>query len=157
MLKRIIYQLVQGAKKEPNLRTFLLHDIYRLNHLPDIKYGALVVETEQGQVTSPDSFFRFNFVIYYVDRLTINKDNMLDAQSTGIDVLHNILVGLPEEVDVITSTYRVFDQKFKDDCAGAYVNVTLQVPINYVCGEDEKFGGDFNLDFNEDFLIDLSE
>lgn len=157
MLKRIIYQLVEEARKEPNLRTFLFHDVYRLNHLPDIRYGALVVETESGQVSTPDNFFRFNMILYYVDRLTINKDNMLDAQSTGIDVLHDILVKLPEEIDVLTSTYRVFDQKFKDDCAGAYVNVTLQVPINYTCGEDEKIGGDFNIDFNEDFLIDLGE
>lgn len=157
MLKRIIYYLVQGAKAQPNLRTVLLHDIYRLNHLPDIKYGSFVIETIQANNTTPSSFFTFNFRLYYVDRLTINKDNMLDAQSTGIDVLHNILVSLPEEVDLLTSTYQVFDQKFKDDCAGAFVNVTLQIPVNYNCVEDEKTGGDFNLDFNEDFLIDLGE
>lgn len=156
MLKKIIYYLVQGAKNQPNLRTVLLHDIYRLNHLPDIRYGAFVIETEQGVHTVPDSLLRFTFTLYYVDRLTINKDNMLDAQSTGIDVLHNILVNLPEEIDLISSTYRVFDQKFKDDCAGAYVNVTLDVPVNYSCTEDLK-GGDFNLDFNDDFLIYIND
>ena len=156
MLKKIIYFLVQAAKNQPNLNTVMLHDIYRLNHLPNIRYGTFVIETEQGIHTVPDSVFRFNFVLYYVDRLTIDKKNMLDAQSTGIDVLHNILVSLPEEVDLITSTYRVFDQKFKDDCAGAYVNVTLEVPVNYNC-VDIPGGGDFNLDFNEDFLIDIGE
>ncbi len=156
MLKRIIYYLVQAAKNQPNLNTVMLHDIYRLNHLPDIRYGAFVIETEQGVSTLPSSLFRFNFVLYYVDRLTVDKKNMLDVQSTGIDVLHNILVGLPEEIDIITSTYRVFDQRFKDDCAGAYVNVTLDVPSNYDC-VDLLGGGDFNLDFNEDFLIDISE
>lgn len=155
MLKKIIYYLVQAAKAQPNLNTVMLHDIYRLNHLPDIKYGAFVIETEQGiHTVPPESLFRFTFTLYYVDRLTINKKNMLDAQSTGIDVLHNILVSLPEEVDLISSTYRVFDQRFKDDCAGAYVNVTLDVPVNYNCVDDR--GGDFNIDFNEDFLIDIS-
>lgn len=156
MLKKIIYYLVQGAKNQPNLRTVLLHDVTRMNHLPDIRYGAFVIETEQGLHTVPDSVFRFNFILYYIDRLTINKDNMLDAQSTGIDVLHNILVSLPEEIDLISSTYRVFDQKFKDDCAGAYVQVTLDVPVNYNCVSEGR-GADFNLDFNEDFLIYLDE
>lgn len=155
MLKKIIYFLVQAAKAQPNLNTVMLHDVYRLNHIPDIRYGAFVIETEQGIHTVPDSVLRFNFTLYYVDRLTIDKKNMLDAQSTGIDVLHNILVSLPEEIDLITSTYRVFDQRFKDDCAGAYVNVTLDVPVNYNC-VDALGGGDFNLDFNEDFLIDIS-
>lgn len=154
MFKKLIYYLVQAAKEQPNLNTVMLHDIYRLNHLPNIRYGAFVIETDQGQHL--DNIFRFNLVLYYVDRLTANKDNMLDAQSTGIDVLHNILVSLPEEVDLVSSVYRVFDQKFKDDCAGAYVNVTLDIPVNYVCS-DVKAGADFNLDFNEDFLIDISE
>lgn len=156
MLKRIIYYLVQGAKAQPNLRTVLLHDIYRLNHLPDIKYGSFVIETIQATNNVPSSLFTFNFRLYYVDRLTENRDNMLDAQSTGIDVLHNILVSLPEEVDLISQTYQVFDQRFKDACAGAYVNVTLQIPANYNCF-DELGGGDFNLDFNEDFLIEIGE
>ena len=156
MLKQIIYLLVQAAKAQPNLNTVMLHDVYRLNHLPNIRYGAFVIETEQGVHTVPDSVLRFTFTLYYVDRLTRDKKNMLDAQSTGIDVLHNILVSLPEEIDVQTSTYRVFDQKFKDECAGAYVQVTLDVPINYNC-VDEVRGADFNLDFNEDFLIDVSE
>lgn len=154
MLKKIIYYLVQGAKAQPNLRTVLLHDILRLNHLPDIRYGAFVIETQQGVYTNANSMMRFNFILYYVDRLTANKDNMLDAQSTGIDVLHNILVGLPEEVDLISSTYQVFDQKFKDVCAGAYVTATLDVPIDYNC-VDGNLGGDFNLDFNSDFLLYL--
>ena len=155
MLKKLIYYLVQAAKDQPNLNTVMLHDIYRLNHLPDIKYGAFVIETEQGVNT--DSLFRFNLILYYVDRLTSDKKNMLDIQSTGIDVLHNILVSLPEEVDLISSTYRVFDQKFKDDCAGAYVSVSLDVPVNYTCDENDESVGDFNLDFNEDFLIDMCE
>lgn len=153
MLKEFVYLIVKAAKAQPNLRTFLLHDVYRLNHLPDIRYGALVLETEQGTLVGED-IMRFNFIIYYVDRLTASRDNMLDAQSTGIDVLHNILKSLPEEVDVISSTYRVFDQKFKDECAGAFVNVTLDMPVESICGEIAG-NGDFNLDFNDDFLISL--
>ena len=155
MLKEFVYLIVKAAKAQPNLRTFLLHDVYRLNHLPNIVYGALVLETEQGVMVGED-IIRFNFILYYVDRLTANKDNMLDAQSTGIDVLHNIIKSLPEEIDMISSTYRVFDQKFKDDCAGAYVNVTLDMPVRSICGEVPG-DGDFNLDFNEDFLLYLGE
>lgn len=154
MLKKIIYYLVKGAKEQPNLKTVLLHDILRLNHLPNIKYGSFVIETEQAQQVQ--NVMRFTFLLYYVDRLTSDKSNMLDAQSTGIDVLNHILVGLPEEVDVISTTYRVFDQKFKDECAGAWVQVTLDLPIEYTC-EDVSGVGDFNLDFNEDFLLYLDE
>lgn len=154
MLKKIIYYLVKGAKEQPNLRTVLLHDIVRLNHLPNIRYGSFVIETLQAQHL--ENVFRFNFRLYYVDRLTANKDNMLDAQSTGIDVLHNILVSLPEEIDLGNSIYRVFDQKFKDECAGAYVEVFLDVPVDYTC-EDDLTAGDFNLDFNDDFLLYLDE
>ena len=47
-------------------------------------------------------------------------------------------------------TFQAFNQRFLDECAGVFTNVTIDIPISSVC--PESFA-DFGQDFNEDFMI----
>src|SRR5574344_976313 len=157
MYKRILYELIQSTWMQPVVRTIMLNDVFRLNQLPDLEYGVICIEPLNFSVTEMDGdMFNGRFRIYYVDRLTTSKDNIIDVQSTGIDVLHNIIRQLDEDVvDVGDQEYRTFAERFKDECAGAYLEVKLGIAENYSCSP--RIAGDFNLDFNEDFLITRPE
>lgn len=154
MLKKLIYSIIKIASMQPHIQTIYLNDVLNLNNHPDIGYSALCIAQEQHQAVSPeDNFVTFNLILYYIDRLTIKKDNDLDAQSEAIDVLHNILKILVDEEDCIINSvsYTTFNQRFKDECTGAFARVSIKWPVNNVCSDSAE--GDFNIDFNEDFFM----
>src|SRR5574344_2013778 len=163
MYKRILYELIQSTWMQPVVRTIMLNDVFRLNQLPDLEYGVICIEPLNFSVTEMDGdMFNGRFRIYYVDRLTTSKDNIIDVQSTGIDVLHNIIRQLDEDVvDVGDQEYRTFAERFKDECAGAYLEVKLGIAENYSCSPriagyingSVIVPGDFNPDYNEDYSV----
>jgi hypothetical protein len=58
-----------------------------------------------------------------------------------------------EDYDIAPETgysFQVFNQRFVDECAGVFCNVSFSVPVDSVCAD---FFADFNDDFNDDFLI----
>ena len=71
--------------------------------------------------------------------------------AVGIQTLDNILRKLDElGLWVSNYTFQAFNQRFLDECAGVFTNVTIDIPISSVC--PESFA-DFGQDFNEDFMI----
>lgn len=150
MLKKLVYSIVNAAFAEPLVESIVYGDVYRLNQLPHIKYGVVTIEpllTTQGE-----NLLDWRFRLVYTDRLTNSKNNTLDVQSTGIDILHDVVTALGElDLGIETATYQTYTQRFKDECAGAYVELTVQAPRNFTCVA--RGGGDFNVDFNEDFTI----
>lgn len=127
------------------------NDIFRLNSYADAKYG--VFGWLQGQhTTSIDSaFITLQFTFFYVDRLTSDLANQVEIQSVGLQTLDNIIRKLDDYgIEASNYTFNTFNQRFLDECAGVYANVTLQIPVTSMCAEGY---GDFNGDFNEDFLI----
>lgn len=154
MLKKLIYALIQAAKAQPNIWTIYLNDVFNLNKFPDIDYSAFCITQEPHQGTNVDGdYITFNLVLYYIDRLTITKDNDLDAQSVAIDTLQNILGDLEESenCEVQSISYTTFNQKFKDECTGAFARVAIKWPKGNVC--PDVLDGDFNIDFSDDYLI----
>ena len=94
----------------------------------------------------------YSFSLIYADRLKNDLSNQIEIQSVGIDTLENILRKL-EDFGIYSEeavTFQVFNQRFLDECAGVFCNVTFSVPGGSLC--PEAFG-DFNDDFNDDFLI----
>lgn len=123
---------------QPNVRTAVEGDIYSvMNTTKELKYGVFVIT--QGQHRSDDSFNYFSFNFFYVDRLVDDlESNRLQIQSIGIQQLDNIIKTFSDEYDVELNadiTYNTFTQKFADECAGVYCNLTLEVPKDYYCGE----------------------
>lgn len=143
---RLVEQVAAG---QPAIKSIVRNDVFRLNTLPDAKYG--VFAWVQGQHSFTDDIQSFNFTLFYVDRLTHDKANEIEVESVGVQVLGNIIRTL-DEVGIYPNTWtaQVFNQRFLDECAGVYANITLQVPVNYSCGE---VWPDFTDSFSSDFQI----
>jgi len=138
------------ASGQPPVKSIVRNDIFRLNSLPDARYAVFgwTQGTHSGNVES--SFYTYRFTFFYIDRLTENKSNELEIQSVGIQVLDNVLRQLEESnaIPVGDWQYTTFNQRFLDECAGVFVSVGIEVPVNGLCA-DSYF--DFNDDFNDDF------
>lgn len=139
------------ASQQPSINMIVENDVFRLNGKPDARYGVFAW-TQGNHTTSLSSgLIRFNFTLFYIDRLTANQGNQVDVQSAGIDTIDNILRILDEMgISAGDYTFTTFNQRFMDECAGVFANVTFEVPGGSLC--KETFA-DFNDDFNEDFLI----
>lgn len=139
-----------AAGSQPPVRSIIRNDIFRLNSLPDAKYG--VFGWTQGNHTGDleNSFYTYRFTFFYIDRLTADQGNEVEIQSVGIQVLDNILRLLGENGAIPSGEWQftTFNQRFLDECAGVFCTVGLEVPVNGLCS-DTFF--DFNDDFNDDF------
>lgn len=151
-LKETIRLIETVASAQPSVNMIVRNDIFRLNAKADARYGVFAWTQRQhtGNVSSPLHTFAFTF--FYVDRVTENRSNEVEVQSVGVETLTNIFRKLEDEGVIIPSdyTFTTFNQRFTDDCAGVFAAVSLQVPVDGLCGEDYA---DFNDDFNDDFLI----
>lgn len=151
-LQQVIKVIEVLASNQPAVNMIVREDIFRLNAAPDARYG--VFAWLQGQHTGAidDGLVRYRFDFFYADRLTEDLGNQVEVQSTGIEVLTNIIRQLDDHGITAEGDYafRAFNQRFHDECAGVFCEVTLAVPVGSAC--PESFG-DFNNDFNEDFMI----
>lgn len=151
-LLEVIKAIELVASQQPSINMVVRNDIFRLNSKSDARYG--VFGWTQGQhSTSPDSnLITYSFTFFYVDRLQNDLKNQIEVQSVGVQTLDNILRRLDELGLYSDSTYnfQTFNQRFFDECAGVFCNVSLNVPISSICAEDFA---DNTRDFNNDFLI----
>lgn len=107
---------------------FLYGDIYNINHLQELNYPAVVVTNATHFADVNTVTYYFN--IFYIDRLTANKSNKLDVQSTAISTLTNALQLIDDEYIVIDNyEIHTFEEKFNDVCAGAYAKVGIKCAI----------------------------
>ena len=80
---------------------------------------------------------------------------LLEIQSHGIETLTNILDTLPD-LGLYPSeyTFRTFNQRFSDECAGVFCNVSLEARKDGLCAEAYDFvegKGSFDMSFDESF------
>lgn len=150
-------RLIEGvALRQPAVQSIVRQDVGRLNDLPDARYGCFAWQ-QGAHIEGADSdIARYSFVLFYVDRLTGNRSNEEEAQSVAGEVLGGILRWINDETDIAVHEWSLhpFRYRFKDECAGGWVEVVLEVPISLACGGvyDEWYNvADFNADFNEDF------
>lgn len=152
-LLEVIKAIELVASLQPSVNMVVRNDIFRLNSNSDARYG--VFGWTQGQhSTSPDSnLITYSFTFFYVDRLQNDMENQIEVQSVGVQTLDNILRRLDEMGVYVDSayTFQTFNQRFLDECAGVFCNVSLSVPISSVCAE--AFADFLSSDFNDDFLI----
>lgn len=135
-LKEIYNAINTIAGKQPNINTILKSgNVYDLNNDGDIRYAAFCASQQQHRQT--ENFLTYNFYLYYVDRLTSDASNKIDIQSTAIQVLANIIRTVEEEYDIEFNdiTYQVFTERFSTECAGAYANVGIIIPLDMLCAE----------------------
>lgn len=150
-LSEVIKAMEVVASQQPSIHSIVENDVFRLNKVTDAKYGVFSFVQGQHSSNTENDTISFQFNLFFVDRLKNDKSNQIHIQSTGIQTLENIIRKLDEMGIWSTShSFQVFNQRFLDECAGVYANVTFQVPVSSVC--PESFA-DFNNDFNDDFTI----
>ena len=121
--------------QQPSINMIVRNDVFRINTSPSLKYG--VFAWTQGQHTgSINGMTSFAFSFFYVDRLKDDLSNQVEVQSVGCETIGNILRAL-EEYDIEGGNYtmQTFNQRFTDECAGVFCNVTLSVPQVSACPE----------------------
>lgn len=124
------------ASRQPSVNMIVRNDVFRLNTIPDAKYG--VFAWTQGQHEIREDLQTFVFTFFYVDRLTADKGNEIEVQSVGVQTLGNILRSL-DDLGIFPGTMwtaQTFNQRFLDECAGVFASVRLEVPTDWVCPEE---------------------
>lgn len=150
-LQDTILAIEKVAANQPDVHMIVENDIFRLNSYADAKYGVFAWTQGQHTASATSGLISYTFTFFYVDRLTADKSNQIEVQSVGIQTLDNIIKHLYAlEMYAGSYTFQTFNQRFLDECAGVFTNVTLEVPAGSTC--PDTFA-DFNDDFNEDFLI----
>ena len=152
-LQQVIKAFEMVASQQPSVNMIVQNDIFRLNSKSDARYGVFGWTQGQHSASIDSDMFTYSFTFFYVDRLKNDVSNQIEVQSVGIQTLDNILRGL-EELDIFVSSsysFQTFNQRFLDECAGVFCNVSLQVPVDSLCSE--SFADFLNTDFNDDFMI----
>lgn len=151
-LKQTIRLIETVASNQPSVNMIVENDVFRLNSYADARYGVFAFTQGQHSTTADDNFLQVQLTLFYVDRLNSTRSNQIEVQSVGIETLDNIVRRL-DDIGISTVggyTFTTFNQRFLDECAGAFCTASFLVPAGGLC--PESFG-DFNDDFNDDFLI----
>ena len=130
MFKQVIEKLTELGK-ELGIKTVFVQDIYQINNNPDIYYPVLVIESDETRETL--DLWQYRFRLTYVDILAEDQSNLIDIQSTGMELLSKLLRNIPENWNLTSSSYRTFLQRFNDECSGVYGWITLEVPKEDIC------------------------
>ena len=138
-------RVVEGAAAaQPTVNMIVRADSFKLNGRNDAKYGAFAWVQGQHSAALEGGWRNYVFSLFYIDRLTEDRGNETEVQSVGIDTLTNILRTVESAGIYIegTPTFQPFTQKYLDECAGVYCNVTLQVYEDTLCPETFAAGAD---------------
>ena len=137
-----LYKLVQDVcnlgKVQPNISFVSQGDIYQLNHNQDIDYPAFIVT--QGTHTGSDyDEEQFTLTLFAVDRLVSDKSNEIDVQSWANDVLMDVTRKIEEfYIGTVQPGFKIqtFTEKFDSLCAGAYATIAVTIENNDCdCGD----------------------
>lgn len=141
-LLEVIRAIEKAATMQPSVAMVVENDIFRLNSYPDARYGvfAWVQGRHRADATAPD-WMRYNFTLYYVDRLRNDIANQVEVQSVGVETLRNVLAILRDKgIEPEAYEFQAFNQRFADECAGVFCSVTLLADAGSDCAETEDGG-----------------
>lgn len=151
-LLEVIRTIESVAASQPSVNMIVRNDVFRINEAPDRRYGIFAWTQQQHTGGINTDLMTYRFVFFYVDRLTEDAGNQEEVQSVGIQTIDNILRKL-DDLGIYAGEwlFRTFNQRFVDECAGVWCEVSFQVPVSDIC--PEAFGDYLKSDFNSDFLI----
>lgn len=123
-------------------------DIYEHLNSGEHKYPCVFLTVTN--IESSVSSTLYNFTLFYTDRLVESGDNRTNIQSTGINVIQQILNRLIQEYptyEVTNTNFTPFTEKFADMCAGVFCDVTFEDPVENLEStiDSECNEGDFEL------------
>ena len=158
-LQELIKTLQQIALTQPNVRTATDGDIYEvMNGNPSVRYGVFHITQNTHQSYEDRDVYGLN--LFYVDRNEDDDANTLQIQSIGKSVIDNIIRTFIEDFDgdFPTITYTPFTQRFKDDTAGVFAGISMEVYKDWICPDTYgEFITDMNVVRNQDKTIKVTQ
>lgn len=133
-LQEIIKRIERAACAEPAVNMLVRADVYKLNAEPSAAYGAFCWTQRQHSETT-DGQQLWSFVLFFVDRLESDRSNETEVQSVGCAALSNIIRNVIADGSVDADSWQldIFNQRFADECAGAYATVTFATDADDIC------------------------
>ena len=134
LLETINY-LNEVAQSQPNVNGIVeTGDIFDLNKDEfQQKYAAFCVTQNTHSVG--EEFTTFNFTLFYVDRLTLDKSNKIEIQSTAVEFFANLIRTIKQNdgFNWTNGDVTTFTEKFSAECAGAYMSCSITTPNTSLC------------------------
>lgn len=125
----------QIAQTIPIVHSYSNQTPYEYWNKQEVKYGSVIFAVKT--VRTQNNIAKFDCVLYYGDRLNETGSNRDSVQSDAIGVLDSIVSRLncSERVEYVTYPFQttLFEQKFADNLAGAYTNITIDLPATGNC------------------------
>jgi hypothetical protein len=120
-----------------------IYDISKNNY--EMKFPAFCCSQEPPH-TYRGEMIQYSFVLLFTDRLTNNRSNTIEVESTAIDVLAKTISALSKlsMIDIEYDTdINTFTERFSEECAGAYINIKVTTTLDSICEEVIKKLGEF--------------
>ena len=137
--KEIIKIIKNISLALPDVQSFYTGDVYEVNADQSVKYSSIVLTNQEHSFDNINDKFQYNFILFYIDRLTDDEANRTDIHTAAVSALKNIVQHL-EDYNVIINDFKfnLFRERFNDSCAGAYATLSVEVEDND-CNEDFDF------------------
>lgn len=134
------------AKNQPNVNGIVeTGDIFDLNKDEyKQKYSAFCVTQNTHNVG--EEFTTYSFTLFYVDRLTLDKSNKLEIQSTAVQFFGNLIKTIMQKFENLNWTngdVTTFTEKFSAECAGAFMTCNITTPNKSLCAMIQMELGEF--------------
>lgn len=135
-LMEVVQLLNYIAKNQPNVNGIVeTGDIYDLNKEEfQQKYSAFCVQQNTHTVTQ--DFTTYSFTLFYVDRLTDDKSNKIEIQSTAVEFFSNFIKTVMQKFDSLdfsNGEVHPFTERFSAECAGAYMDCKVTTKNQSIC------------------------
>lgn len=129
--KEIIKIIKNISLALPDVESFYTGDVYEINKDQSVKYGSVVLTNQEHSFDNVNDQFNYNFVLFYIDRLTDDEANRIDVQTAGINALTTIVKTIEDYGCIIDNVrYNVFKERFNDWCSGVYGTFSIKVDDN---------------------------
>lgn len=137
--KEIIKIIKNISLALPDVQSFYTGDVYEVNADQSVKYSSVVLTNQEHSFDNINDKFQYNFILFYIDRLTDDENNRTDVHTAAVSALKAIVRHL-EDYDVIINDFKfnLFRERFNDSCAGAYASLSVEVEDND-CNEGFDF------------------
>lgn len=133
----VIKAVERAAATGPAVRTIVRGDVFRLNNAKGARYCVFAWEQTTHTQDVESGAVSWGFRMFVIDRITSGHTNEIDVQSAAQQVLEGVVYALQDWGFVADNvTYTPFTQRFADDCAGMYCELSLQTDGGSLCPED---------------------
>lgn len=128
--EELTYKLCSYAIKVSGINYAAEGDVYDLN-ADTIKNYPVFYVTAPGTHDETNNVITYNVTLFYIDRLNYDSKNYTQIQSTGINVLHQIISKLKYDDSILDIAlpiqYQPFTEpeRFSDKCAGVYCSISI--------------------------------